>query len=143
MDVPFSRFKEFKADYRGSLIHQDLLSRIGQGQLSLLLSPPYFGSGESARFDWIRWQQEMSVLEPRGILERCLRGFNQQFSDYPEETWTPRVLEELNSILTSLQMQPSVMDRYRRYVVVTGKQDRVGCDRGGVSVYSSEHSMMI
>jgi len=85
----------------------------------------------------------MSVLEPRGILERCLRGFNQQFSDYPEETWTPRVLEELNSILTSLQMQPSVMDRYRRYVVVTGKQDRVGCDRGGVSVYSSEHSMMI
>ena len=120
---------------RGQLIHQDLLSRIGQGQLSLLQSPPHYGSGESALFGWIRWQQEMTMLDPRGILERCLRGFSQQFSEFPEEKWTPRVLDDLSSVLMSLQMQPSIMDQYRRYVVITGKQDRVGYDRSGVSVF--------
>ena len=76
----------------------------------------------------------MTMLDPRGILERCLRGFSQQFSEFPEEKWTPRVLDELSSVLTSLQMQPSIMDQYRRYVVITGKQDKVGYDRSGVSV---------
>jgi len=116
---------------RGTLIHQDLLSRIGQGQLSLLQLPPHYGSEESVLFDWIRWQQETSTLDPRGILERCLRGFSQQYSEFPEEKWTPRVLEELSSVLTSLQMQPSIMDQYRRYVVIIGKQDKVGYDRNG------------
>ncbi|KAH9043764.1 hypothetical protein EDB85DRAFT_2080724 [Lactarius pseudohatsudake] len=115
----------------GRLKHQDLLSRIGQGQLSLLRTPPHYGSGESALLAWITWQQEMSLLDPRGILEWCLRVFSQQFSDYPEEKWTVRVLDELSSVLTSLQMQPSIMDQYRRYVVITGKQDKVGYDRSG------------
>ncbi len=79
------------------------------------------------------------MLEPRGILERCLRGFSQQFSEYPEEKWTPRVLDELSLVLTSLQMQPSIMDQYRRYVVITGKQDKVGYDRSGVGVCIFEH----
>ncbi|KAI9445468.1 hypothetical protein H4582DRAFT_1915640 [Lactarius indigo] len=116
---------------RGELKHQDLLSRIGQGQLSLLRTPPHYGSGESALLAWITWQQEMSLLDPHGILKWCLRIFNQQFSEYPEEKWTPRVLDELSSVLTSLQMQPSIMDQYRRYVVITGKQDKVGYDRSG------------
>lgn len=116
---------------RGKLIHQDLLSRIGQGQLSLLQLPPHCGSGESALLDWIRWQQEMSMLDPRGVLERCLRGFNEQFSEHPEEKWTPRVLDELSSVLTSLQIQPSIMDQYRRFVVIIGRQDKVGYDRNG------------
>jgi hypothetical protein len=75
------------------------------------------------------------MLDPRSILERCLRGFNEKFSEYPEERWTPQVLEELSSVLTSLQMQPTIMDQYRRYVVVMGKQDKIGYDRSGVSVY--------
>lgn len=122
---PISEFE------RGKLIHQELLSRIGQGQLSLLKSPPHYGSAESALLDWIRWQQEMSMLDPRGILEWCLRRFSQQFSELPEEKWSPRVLDELSSVLTSLQMQPSIMDQYRRYVVIMGKHDRVGYDRNG------------
>ena len=78
------------------------------------------------------------MLDPRGILERCLRGFSQQYSELPEEKWTPQVLDELSSVLTSLQMQPSIMDQYRRYVVITGKQDKVGYDRSGVSVFIFE-----
>lgn len=76
------------------------------------------------------------MLDPRGILEWCLRGFSRQFSEYPEERWTPEVLEELSSVLTSLQMQPTIMDQYRRYVVIVGKDDKVGSDRSGVSAYS-------
>ncbi|KAH9075786.1 hypothetical protein EDB83DRAFT_2352309 [Lactarius deliciosus] len=115
----------------GKLKHQDLLSRIGQGQLSLLRTPPHYGSEESALLAWITWQQEVSLLDPCGILKWCLRVFSQQFSEYPEEKWTVRVLDELSSVLTSLQMQPSIMDQYRRYVVITGKQDKVGYDRSG------------
>ena len=132
---PVLRMQDDRAGFSGKLIHQDLLSRIAQGQLSLLRSPPHYGSGESALLDWIRWQQEMSLLDPRGVLERCLRGFSQQFSEHPEERWTPEVLEELSTVLTSLQMQPTIMDQYRRYVVITGKEDKVGYDRSGVSAW--------
>lgn len=138
----FSDYKVTDRVVRGKLIHQELLSRIGQGQLSLLKSPPHYGSAESALLDWIRWQQEMSMLDPRGILEWCLRRFSQQFSEFPEEKWTPRVLDELSSVLTSLQMQPSIMDQYRRYVVIMGKQDKVGYDRNGVSVFIFEQFMV-
>jgi len=116
---------------RGKLIHQDLLSRIVQGQLSLLKPPPHYGSGESALLEWIRWQQETSMLDPRGILERSLRGFSEQFSEFPEEKWTSRVLDELSLVHTSLQRQPSIMDQYRRYVVIMGKHDKIGYDLNG------------
>ena len=73
------------------------------------------------------------MLDPRGILEDCLRGFNKQFSDFPEEKWTFQVLMELSSVQSSLQTQPCMMDQYRRFVVITGKQDKIAPDRSGVS----------
>ncbi len=127
-----------KSIVRGTLIHQDLLSRIGQGQLSLLfMEPPHYGSKEGPLLEWIRRHQETSMLEPRGILEGCLRSFNKNFSELPEEKWSFNVLTELLTMLFSLQMQPCMMDRYRRYVVITGKQDRIAPDRGGVSIFSN------
>ena len=123
---------------RGTLIHQDLLSRIGQGQLSLLfMEPPHYGPKEAPLLEWIRRHQETSMLEPRGILEDCLRSFNKHFSELPEEKWSFNVLTELLSILFSLQMQPCMMDQYRRFVVITGKQDKIAPDRGGVSIFSN------
>jgi hypothetical protein len=80
------------------------------------------------------------MLEPRGILEDCLRSFNKSFSELPEEEWTLNVLtKELLAMLFSLQMQPCMMDQYRRFVVITGKQDKdkIALDRGGVSIFSN------
>jgi hypothetical protein len=51
----------------------------------------------------------------------CLRGFNKHFSELPDEKWSFNVLTELLSMLFSLQMQPCMMDQYRRFVVITGK----------------------
>jgi len=117
---------------KGTLAHQDLLSRIAQGQLTLLSTePPAHGSKEGPLLEWIRRHQEASMLEPRGILEDCLRSFNKGYSDYPEEKWSFRVLDELNSILSSLQMQPCIMDEYRRFVVIVGKQDKIAGDWSG------------
>src|SRR5579863_9070021 len=115
-------------------MHQDLLSRIGQGQVSLLsMEPPHYGSKEGPVLEWIRRHQETSMLEPRGILENCLRSFNKQFSDFPEEKWAFQVLKDLSSIQRSLQTQPCIMDQHRRFVVITGKQDKIAPDWGGVS----------
>ena len=124
-----------KSIVRGTLIHQDLLSRIGQGQLSLLfMEPPRYCPKEDALLEWFRRHQETSMLEPRGILEDCLRSFNKHFSELPEEKWSFHVLTELLSMLFSVQMQPCMMDQYRRFVVITGKQDKIAPDRGGVSI---------
>jgi hypothetical protein len=120
--------------FRGTLIHQDLLSRIERGQLSLLLTePPPYGSEEGPILEWIRRHQGTTVLESRSILEDCLRGFSKEYSDYPEEKWTFRVLETLHSTVSSLQVQPCIMDQYRRFAVITGKQDKIAADWGGVS----------
>ncbi len=128
-----------KSIFRGTLIHQDLLSRIGQGQLSLLfMEPPHYGPKEGPLLEWIHRHQGTSMLEPRGILEDCLRSFNKNFSELPEEEWSLNVLtKELLAMLFSLQMQPCVMDQYRRFVVITGKQDKIAPDRGGVSIFSN------
>jgi hypothetical protein len=99
----------------------------------LSMEPPHYGSKEGPLLEWIRRQQETSMLDPRGILEDCLRGFNKQFSDFPEEKWTFQVLMELSSVQSSLQTQPCMMDQYRRFVVITGKQDKIAPDRSGVS----------
>lgn len=80
------------------------------------------------------------MLEPRGILEDCLRSFNKQFSDLPEEKWGFHVLTDLSSMLSSLQKQPCMMDQYRRFVVIMGKQDKMAPDRGGVSIFSAPFS---
>jgi len=118
---------------KGTLIHQDLLSRIGQGQLSLLFTePPHYGSKEGPVLEWIRRHQEASMLEPRGILEDCLRSFNKQFSDFPEEQWNYQVLKELRPMLSSLQTQPCMMDQYRRFVVIKGGRDDIASDWGGL-----------
>jgi hypothetical protein len=98
------------------------------------MEPPAHGSKEGPLLEWILRHQEASMLEPRGILEDCLRSFSKGYSDYPEEKWTFRVLEELNSILSSLQMQPCIMDEYRRFAVIVGKQDKVAADWSGVSI---------
>ena len=125
-----------KSIARGTLLHQDLLSRIGQGQLSLLfMEPPHYSPKEAPLLEWIRQHQETSMLEPRGILEYCLRSFNKHFSELPEEKWTFNILTELLSMLFSLQMQPCMMDQYRRFVVITGRQDKIAPDRGGVSIH--------
>jgi hypothetical protein len=84
----------------------------------------------------MRRHEETSMLEPRGTLADCLRAFNDQFSDFPEEKWNFQVLTQLSSMLSSLQMQPCMMDRYRRFVVITGKQDKIAADWGGVSIPS-------
>lgn len=129
---------------RGTLMHQDLLSRIGQGQVSLLsMEPPQYGTKEGLVTEWIRRHQEMSMLEPRGILEDCLRSFNKQFSDFPEEKWAFQVIKELSSMQFSLQTQPCMMDQYRRFVVITGKQDKIAPDWSGVSIFFPPFSTRI
>jgi hypothetical protein len=67
-------------------------------------------------------------------LEDCLRSFNKQFSDFPEDQWSFQVLMELSSTQFSLQTQPCMMDQYRRFVVITGKRDKIASDWGGVSI---------
>jgi len=74
------------------------------------------------------------MLEPRGILEDCLRSFNKQFSDFSEESWTWQVLKELSLMQSSLQTQPCMMDQYRRFVVIMGRHDKIAPDWGGVSI---------
>jgi hypothetical protein len=100
----------------------------------LLTEPPPYGSKEGPIVEWICRHQGTTVLDSRSILEDCLRGFSKEYSDYPEEKWTFRVLETLLSTLSSLQVQPCIMDQYRRFSVITGKQDKIAADWGGVSI---------
>jgi hypothetical protein len=107
------------------------------------MEPPHYGPKEGPLLEWIRRHQETTMLEPRGILEDCLRSFNKHFSELPEEKWSFNVLTELLSILFSLQMQPCMVDQYRRFVVITGKQDKIAPDRGGVSIFSNSPHMSV
>ncbi|KAI0048005.1 hypothetical protein FA95DRAFT_1141132 [Auriscalpium vulgare] len=103
---------------RGNFVHADLLSRLADGQMSLLRKPP-FGKGDpDAINEWVQWQFDTSVLDPGMILRRCLTTFTEQYADRPEAAWPGALMREIVDTVCALQIQPHMMDKFRRFVVV-------------------------
>lgn len=73
-------------------------------------------------------------MDARTLLEECIRTAKEQYSDVKAEL-ADAIQKEIARDLWALQMQPAVMDEYRRLVVVKSKSsDRYFTeDKEGVS----------
>jgi hypothetical protein len=115
------------------------LKLIEDGQVSLLQAPR--NSETAADGDnnkrWVSKQILMMSLDTRGLLEECWKQFNTKYANVPESTWSSVMDAEISEDLSYMQMQPAIMQEYRRYVVIKGPgNDHIEWDRDGVS-YSS------
>ena len=125
-------FLFFLLNLRVSFSYADLLNMVDTLSLSLLSTPPISQSNSRQVSTWVSWQTELPLLQARDILERCLRSFVEQHTELPEEQWSSSVEREILSSLASIQLQPAIMDKYRRFVVLDGQQGE-GHTPGGVS----------
>jgi hypothetical protein len=121
---------------RGEFYDDYLLNLVVEGQVSLLRSPSQVQE-ESDSNKWALTQLKMLRLKRRDLLEECLREFKEAYSQIEESGWMPATEAEISRDLLSMQLQPAVMDAYRRYVAIKGiKDDHIPWDKDGVSVMS-------
>ncbi|OCH96636.1 hypothetical protein OBBRIDRAFT_717952 [Obba rivulosa] len=108
---------------RGELILEELLRMIEEGSLSLLRSPPLKGQPKvktDAAREWIARQMGLLGMDSREILEECIKGAARQYMDFGEDELAAAIDEEVLRQMRDMQLQPTIMDDYRRFVVITG-----------------------
>jgi hypothetical protein len=114
------------------------LKLIEDGQVSLLQAPrPIQASAESDDTSgWVSKQIRTMSLDARGLLEECWKQFNGNYPNVPESAWPSKMDAEISEDLSFMQMQPAIMQEYRRYVVIKGPgNDHIEWDRDGVSYF--------
>ena len=86
-------------------------------------------------------------MNARQILEECLRIAAEQFANTSDADLPMAIEKEIARDMLRMQMQPVIMDKYRRFVVVKGRAQNPSdfrVDKGGVSVaYLSDMFWMV
>lgn len=103
---------------QGEFLLDGLLDLIVQGKLSLLRAPTTNHSTRAKK--WIGWQLQLLDMDARTLLDECIRTAKEQYNDVKAEL-ADAIQKEIARDLWALQMQPAVMDEYRRLVVVKSK----------------------
>lgn len=57
-------------------------------------------------------------------MEECRTAFNAKYANLSPAESQSAILEEISQDVYSMQLQPNIMDNYRRYVVITSVEDR-------------------
>ena len=57
-------------------------------------------------------------MQSRGILEDCVNAWREAYSSIRESEWRAVIHSDIMDELGRLQMQPEIMDNYRRFVVI-------------------------
>ena len=109
--------------HRGNFVYDDLLKMIEDGRIALLHAPTVTREGNSGLL-WTRWMLRLGSMNARDILEECLRVAAEQFSNTCEADLPLVIEKDIARDLRRMQIQPVIMDDYRRFVVLTGKADQ-------------------
>lgn len=127
--------------HRGEFLYQELLDLIEDGSLSLLFAPPLSRSVllEKNRTDvyadphvqWAEWVLTQQFSEREEILEGCVKMFEAAFPKVSDRELVSVVEKEVLADLRRMQLQPHLMDHYRRYVAITEPRSETELD--GVS----------
>jgi hypothetical protein len=119
--------------FRGDFFDDYLLTLIEEGQVSLLRAPPPLPQKRDEAHSWASSQLSLLPLGTRGLLEECMRDFSKNYMDVKESEWASAIETEISRDLLSMQLQPTIMDTYRRFVVIKGhKEEHIPWDRDGV-----------
>ncbi|KAI0936045.1 hypothetical protein AcV5_004288 [Taiwanofungus camphoratus] len=111
---------------KGECYLGEILSLIEQGRVSLLRAPPLTQCpkpNNDPAIEWVGWQLRLLRSDARGLLEECMRLATEQYPNTPEAELPIAIQQEITRDLLSMQMQPAIMDKYRRFVVVKTSND--------------------
>ncbi|KAI0786050.1 hypothetical protein C8Q75DRAFT_721920, partial [Abortiporus biennis] len=101
-----------------------LLDMIEKGKLSLLTAPPSDlgtvmpNDYADQKKSWITFQIQLLPSSPRDVLQKCVSAFEAKFSTIEESQRSLQVAKDAVEEMYSMQFQPTIMEQYRRYVVI-------------------------
>ncbi|OSD05970.1 hypothetical protein PYCCODRAFT_1065885 [Trametes coccinea BRFM310] len=111
---------------QGNFIYEELLTAIEDGSVALLQAPQLNrdppAKGDPALL-WTRWMLRIAGLDARGILAECLRTAAEQFANTTDADLPMAIEREIARDMMRMQVQPAMMDNYRRFVLFRTKQD--------------------
>ncbi|KAI3617027.1 hypothetical protein WG66_004157 [Moniliophthora roreri] len=117
-----------------------LLDAIDNGFFGLLRAPPQPQDEREPTDQWIGAQIDQVIRDPRDTLEFCLAEFSSKYDNVPVEKWKVILEEEISNDLKQMQIQPGLMEEYRRFVILCD-EEREDTDLHGlewVTPYSFE-----
>ncbi|CAK5280093.1 unnamed protein product [Mycena citricolor] len=103
----------------GTFVFETLLKAIGNGHVSVFQAPP---PNEEAN-DWVRETWLARPTEPRDFLEYCMNVFSAKYLNVTQDERLGSIETEISDDLSRIQIQPSIMRRYRRFVVIQAETD--------------------
>jgi len=101
---------------------------MADGQVALLRAP----HGQGAGPDWVHWQLRLLASTPSNLLEECVRAFSAQYANTSDGDLLAAVHTEIAEDLLCLQSSPSIIENYRRYVVIKATSTSSSGKHGGL-----------
>lgn len=103
---------------------------MAEGEVSLLQAPPPYG--DDPRLGWVSSQLRLFSLNASGLLEECLNAFAARYSNTSEVQLPDAIIAEISKDLLRMQTQPSIMENYRRFVVIKATGSSEADNKDGV-----------
>lgn len=107
---------------RGDFVLHHIVTLMAEGEVSLLRAPALYGDDPDP--GWVGSQLRLFSLDMSGLLEECLSTFAAHYSNMSAAQLPGAVEAEISNDLLRMQTQPSIMESYRRFVVVKGTSSR-------------------
>lgn len=125
---------------------------IEDGTVSLLYAPPLLRAPRRSnervdvtvdlRKEWSEWLINLQLSEPTDILVQCTEMLQKAFPKLSDKELTSTVEKEVLADMGQMQLQPDLMDNYRRFVIITETRNDQSMESDGVSVLSCVCSAM-
>jgi len=81
-------------------------------------------------------QNDTVFRDARETLEFCIKDFEGRYGHLKEEEWIKAVEDQMVNDMRDMQIQPVIMDNYRRMVVLQGPSaEEKSCDGVSKVVY--------
>lgn len=130
--------------HRRDFFYARLLKLIEEGKVSLLHVPPKSRSPRLAEndtsrtvnpgLDWVSWALGISSMDSAGILQECLRIFDKKHPNISDRDIRTVIEQEVLSDIVQMQLEPAIMDNYRRFVMIVETRNDQSLETSGVRV---------
>ena len=109
-------------------MYEGILTAIEDGSVSLMDAPSVGRDGrqehDSQSITWLEGTLRFASMNARRILEECINIAAKQFGSTSEGDLPMAIGKAIASCMLRMQLQPAIMDNYRRFVVLTGAKDK-------------------
>jgi hypothetical protein len=102
--------------FRGDFLLHNIVTLMAEGEVSLLRAPALHGDDPGP--SWVSSQLKLFSLNASGLLKECLSTFAANYSNTPVAQLSDAMEAEISEDLLRMQTQPSIMENYRRFVVI-------------------------